>query len=162
VQTIAALMSVVTRKRIILSGTPIQNNLSEFYAMSEFVNPTFFGDHTKFRNTFEAPIEQSRDSNCNEKERALGDARSAELARLASRFVLRRTAEVLQSYLPPRIEQVVFCRMSPLQTALYRALLKSKQIVSLVDHRTPGQMASALACITALVRTVCVHCARCP
>lgn len=42
-QTIAALNSCVTRKRVILSGTPIQNNLSEYYAMCDFVNPGVFG-----------------------------------------------------------------------------------------------------------------------
>jgi SNF2 family DNA or RNA helicase len=72
------------------------------------------------------------------------------LARLTSTFVLRRTSDVMQAYLPPRVEQVVFCRMSDLQIEVYRAFLKSKAVLSLMGEGA-AHSASALSCITALV-----------
>ncbi len=109
----------------------------------------------QFRNTFETPIALSRDSKCSAKDRILGDARSAELARLTATFVLRRTGDVLKAYLPPRVEQVVFCKMSQLQIDVYRAFLRSKAVLSLTTSAGPGgnapaQTASALSCLTSL------------
>ena len=75
---------------------------------------------------------------------------------MTATFVLRRTADILAKYLPPRVEQEIFCRLSPLQVALYRAFLKSKAVTSLVERTTESgaPMATALSCITSLVRAL--------
>ncbi len=60
IKTTKAVASLPGKRRVILSGTPIQNNLDEFYAMVNFVNPEVLGDIETFRNTFQGPIEASR------------------------------------------------------------------------------------------------------
>lgn len=92
------------------------------------------GTNTGFKSTFAVPISQSRDSKAEEKDMSLGEARSVELARITSKFVLRRTADILQKYLPPKIEQVVFCPLSDLQQALYRSILESKSVKCVVSN----------------------------
>ena len=151
--TIAALQSISSRRRLILTGTPVQNDLLEFFAMCDFVNPTVLGSLQTFRLTYEAPIQRSRDSSSSSDDKRLGEARSAELSRLTSTFVLRRTADILRKYLPPKTELVLFCRPSSLQRAVYVAVLKSKTFKRVVDAWGQPQHqrdALALTCIQTL------------
>ena len=64
-----------TPRRIILSGTPIQNDLSEFHAMADFCNPGLLDDYSSFKKIFETPILNSRAPGCSAKNRELGEAR---------------------------------------------------------------------------------------
>ena len=61
IKTTKAVTSLPTRRRILLSGTPIQNDLSEFHAMVNFVNPGVVGDSATFRAVFEQPILAGRE-----------------------------------------------------------------------------------------------------
>ena len=74
----------------------MQNNLSELFAMCDFVNPNCLGPFPTFRNTFANPIEKSRDEGCSKKVKAIGDARSKELGKICNSFILRRTADILR------------------------------------------------------------------
>ena len=67
----------------------------------------------------------SLESVFNKDERELGTARSQELYQITSAFILRRTADLNSKYLPPKQEYVVFARLQPLQTAMYKAFLGS-------------------------------------
>ncbi|KAL8823147.1 MAG: hypothetical protein Q9191_006130 [Dirinaria sp. TL-2023a] len=118
-----AIKALNTARRVILSGTPIQNDLSEFFMMVDFVNPDLLGSFKKFTQQFEVPIIRSRQPEATEKEIELGEARSEELASLTSPFILRRTAEVLSKYLPPKTEYVLLCRPTANQTAVYHRVL---------------------------------------
>ena len=151
--TINALQSIASKRRLILTGTPVQNDLMEFYAMCDFVNPSILGSMHTFRLTFEAPIQRSREASSSPADKRLGEARSAELNRLTASFVLRRTADILRKYLPPKTELVVFCRMTPLQREVYAQVLRSKTFKRAVDvERLPMQQHDALAltCIQTL------------
>ena len=79
IKTTKAVASLPAKKRVILSGTPIQNNLDEFYAMVNFVNPEVLGPIGTFRNTFQGPIEASRVPDALPEERELGRQRSIEV-----------------------------------------------------------------------------------
>ncbi|KAF9303525.1 DNA repair and recombination protein rad54b [Mortierella antarctica] len=145
-----AIRSLSTKKRIILSGTPLQNHLSEYYSMINFVNPGLFESYSSFKKVFEDPIVKSRQPDCTPADAALGLERSQELTRLTGRFILRRTAQVNLEYLPPKTEIVVFCPPSPLQNMIYRQMTDSsylKSCFSMVGSRH-------LTCITAL-RKLC-------
>jgi DNA repair and recombination protein RAD54B len=120
-----AIKSLNTRRRIILSGTPIQNDLSEFYVMVDFVNPGLLGKYSAFRKEFENPIIKSRQPGASEKDVEKGEAQSAELASLTALFILRRTISLLAKYLPPKTEFVLFCRPTKVQAAVYRSVLSS-------------------------------------
>jgi DNA repair and recombination protein RAD54B len=120
-----AIKSLNTERRVILSGTPLQNDLSEFYTMVDFVNPGLLGKLNTFKKEFETPMLKSRQPNATASDVEKGDARSEELDKLIGQFVLRRTAEVIAQYLPPKTETVLFCRPTAAQAALYRAVLGS-------------------------------------
>ncbi|KAJ0000387.1 hypothetical protein NQD34_012229 [Periophthalmus magnuspinnatus] len=148
IKTSSALSSLSCQRRVILTGTPVQNDLQEFYAIIDFVNPGILGSSTAYRKVYEEPILRSRQPSCTEEERVLGEERAAELSRLTGMFILRRTQEIINRYLPPRLDWTLFCSLSPLQHDLYRHLLCHRVFRScLMDN---AQTHTHLACITAL------------
>ena len=128
-----ALRSLETTKRIILSGTPIQNDLSEFFSMVEFVNPGALGTAKAFVKQFETPIEKSRQPEATEDAVEKGTARGEELAELTSAFILRRTVDVLAKYLPPKTEYVLLCRPTCAQANVYHEVLNSARFQSALN-----------------------------
>uniref|UniRef100_A0A8C7A3Z9 RAD54 homolog B n=1 Tax=Neovison vison TaxID=452646 RepID=A0A8C7A3Z9_NEOVI len=128
IKTTTALMSLSCEKRIILTGTPVQNDLQEFFALIDFVNPGILGSLSSYRKIYEEPIILSRQPSASEEEKELGEKRAAELSCLTGLFILRRTQEIINKYLPPKIENVVFCRPGALQIELYRKLLNSQAV----------------------------------
>jgi DNA repair and recombination protein RAD54B len=140
-----AIQSLNTPRRIILSGTPIQNDLSEFFCMVNFVNDGLLGTYKQFMKNFENPIVKSRQPNAVEKDLELGETRSEELGEETSKFILRRTADILSKYLPPKTEYVLFCNPTPIQANIYRHVL-----VSPMFQFALGSSESALQLITIL------------
>jgi hypothetical protein len=69
---------------------------------SDFVNPGLLGSYSTFKKEFENPILKSRQPGVTKKDIEKGKARSEELARITSQFILRRTSEILSAYLPPK------------------------------------------------------------
>ena len=124
-QTIAALRALRCDRRVLLTGTPIQNDLGEFFAVMDFACPGLLGDASVFKKVFSNPVEASRDKHATAEEKRIGAARSAELGRMTREFVHRASArDVNAKHLPPKTEYVVFVRPSPVQAALYRAVLR--------------------------------------
>ncbi|CAK3796218.1 DNA repair and recombination RAD54B [Lecanosticta acicola] len=126
----AAIKSINTDRRIILSGTPIQNDLSEFYQMVDFVNPNILGKKAAFRREFEDPIVKSRQPGASASDVEKGEARSEHLAGLTRNFILRRTADVMAKFLPPRTDYVVFCKPTPVQASVYRSIIGSQAFLA--------------------------------
>lgn len=132
----AAIKSLRTDRRIILSGTPIQNDLQEFWTMVDFVNPSVMNSWSTFRRVFETPILKSRQPGASVRDLEIGEARSEELAELTEKFILRRTSEILSKYLPPKTEYVLFCRPSEKQKAVYRGVVGTPAFMSGME--SPG------------------------
>eukprot|EP01132_Coremiostelium_polycephalum_P006046 gene6046-7531_t len=128
IKTTKAVSMIPTPRRVILSGTPIQNDLTEFYAMVNFVNPGVLKNGATFKNVYDTPILESRKPEASEDDKRLGKERSLELTRLTSQFILRRTAAINTKYLPPKTEYTVFCKLSDLQKTIYNHLIKSVKI----------------------------------
>ena len=120
-----AIKSLNTQRRIILSGTPIQNDLTEFYVMVDFVNPGLLGKYSKFKKEFETPIMKSRQPGASFKDIEKGEARTEELAAVTSMFIIRRTAEILTKYLPTKTEYILFCKPTSAQASVYKTILSS-------------------------------------
>ena len=118
-----AIKSLNTARRAILSGTPIQNDLSEFFMMVDFINPDLLGTYKTFMKEFEGPIVKSRQPGALEKDVQKGHARNEELASLTSPFILRRTADLLSKYLPSKTEYVLFCYPTTAQASAYQHVL---------------------------------------
>ncbi|KAM5280819.1 DNA repair and recombination protein RAD54B [Ctenodactylus gundi] len=154
IKTTTALISLMCEKRVILTGTPIQNDLQEFFALIDFVNPGILGSLSSYRKIYEEPIIMSREPSASEEEKKLGERRASELARLTGLFILRRTQEVINKYLPPKIENVVFCRPGTLQIELYSKLLNSQAVRFCIQGLSENS--SHLICIGAL-KKLCNH-----
>ncbi|KAK9322656.1 SNF2 family N-terminal domain-containing protein [Lipomyces orientalis] len=146
-----ALRTLKTPRRVLLTGTPIQNDLGEFFSMIDFVNPGLFDSYNAFKKEFELPIMRSRQPDARKHDIELGRARSEELAKLTKTFVLRRTADILAKYLPPKHEFVVFCKPTRSQLDICKELLESKVMKSLIKS---DDMSNHLRAITAL-KKVC-------
>ncbi|KAJ5382281.1 SNF2-related protein [Penicillium concentricum] len=140
-----AIQSLSAVKRVILSGTPIQNDLREFFAAVDLVNPGLLGTFKSFIRDFETPIVRSRQPEATRKEIEKGESRSEELRELTSKFMLRRTADILAKYLPPKSEYVLFCKPTRPQANIYKAVLASP-----IFQTAMGNAESALQLITIL------------
>ncbi|NXJ64531.1 RA54B protein, partial [Rostratula benghalensis] len=154
IKTTTALTGLSCERRIILTGTPIQNDLQEFYALIEFVNPGILGSLSTYRKIYEEPIVRSREPSATKEEKELGEKRAAELTRLTGLFILRRTQEVINKFLPPKKESIIFCWPTALQRELYRKLLSSRVIRSCLQGRLENT--PHLICIGAL-KKLCNH-----
>ncbi|KAL5354837.1 helicase [Pseudogymnoascus australis] len=148
-----AIKGLSTLKKIILSGTPLQNDLTEFFVMVDFLNPALLGSANSFKKNFETPILRSRQPNASERERELGDARQAELSEMTQQFILRRTAEVQAHFLPQKTEFVVFCKPTTAQTQIYEEILESPAFMGALNGYKAAQT-QALGLIN-ILRKVC-------
>ncbi|KAF8160977.1 SNF2 family N-terminal domain-containing protein [Crassisporium funariophilum] len=140
-KTAAVFKALDTRRRVILSGTPIQNDLGEFHAMAEFCNPRLLDDYTVFRRVYENPILKSRTPEASEKEIEVGEARTAQLLAIAKSFVLRRDASLLKNHLPPKSEYVVFITPTALQLSMFSTILNPDKLNDLIQSSTAESLA---------------------
>ncbi|CAF94986.1 unnamed protein product, partial [Tetraodon nigroviridis] len=117
--TSQALKNIKTRRRVVLTGYPLQNNLIEYWCMVDFVRPDFLGKRQEFSNMFERPILNGQCVDSTPEDIRLMRYRSHVLHSLLEGFVQRRGHDVLKDQLPPKQEHVLLVRLSPLQRALY-------------------------------------------
>ncbi|XP_067002345.1 DNA repair and recombination protein RAD54-like [Anabrus simplex] len=154
-QTYQALMGLNAKRRVLLSGTPIQNDLLEYFSLVHFVNQGILGTAQEFRKKFENPILRGQDADATDDERQKGQACLEELATIVNRCLIRRTSALLSKYLPVKIEQVICVKLSPTQLGIYQDFINCDAIKSTV--RGSGKVSlSALSSITSL-KKLCNH-----
>ncbi|CAD7079720.1 unnamed protein product [Hermetia illucens] len=117
--TSLAVSEISTPRRIILTGTPIQNNLKEYYAMVNFIKPKFLGTEKEFANLYENPIRNGQHKDSNKRDIKIMKQRSFVLHKKLSKFVQRREAALLKTFLPMKFEYVLFIPMTDVQIRLY-------------------------------------------
>lgn len=125
--TFTALNALLCERRVILSGTPIQNDLSEYFSLLNFANPGYLGTRNEFRRNYENIILRGRDALATDDEIKKGDAKLAELSGLVSKFIIRRTNDILSKYLPIKYEYVVFVGLTDFQRSVYEHFITSDQ-----------------------------------
>jgi superfamily II DNA or RNA helicase len=103
-----AVMEVNCNRKMVLTGTPIENSLSDLWAQMNFVNHGLLGNHSFFKRQFVIPISKQQ-----------SEEQEAKLQKLIEPFVLRRTKEKVAKDLPPVTEQIMFCDMTKEQQKVY-------------------------------------------
>ena len=115
-----ALSKLRTARRVLLSGTPIQNNLLELFAVVQWARPHALGTAQTFKTRFVEDIEAGQHGDADQLQIKRCKARMAVLHRDLAPYMHRRKASLLARHLPPKHEVVVYVKMSPLQASLYR------------------------------------------
>lgn len=115
-----AVSQLEARRRVVLTGTPLQNNLMEYWTMVNFVRPGLLGTAKEFKEKFEGPIQNGQHADSERSEVVLMKKRTHILNGLLNQMIHRRGYDVLAQYLPRKHEYIVSVRLSALQIALYK------------------------------------------
>ncbi|KAF5855669.1 hypothetical protein ETB97_008819 [Aspergillus alliaceus] len=124
-----------TPHRIILSGTPMQNNLTELWSLFDFVFPMRLGTLVNFRNQFEFPIRQGGYANASNLQVQTAAKCAETLKDAISPYLLQRFKMDVAADLPKKSEQVLFCKLTKLQRQAYKAFLGSEEMQSILRGR---------------------------
>jgi TATA-binding protein-associated factor len=121
-----AVKRLLSNHRLILSGTPIQNNVLELWSLFDFLMPGFLGTEKVFQDRFAKPIAQSRFAKSSSKEQEAGALAIESLHKQVLPFLLRRLKEEVLDDLPPKILQNYYCDLSDLQKKLFDDFTKKE------------------------------------
>ena len=119
-----AVKRLASNHRLILTGTPIQNNVLELWSLFDFLMPGFLGAEKVFLDRFAKPIANSRYSKASSKEQEAGALAIEALHKQVLPFLLRRLKEEVLNDLPPKILQNYYCDLSDLQRKLFEDFTK--------------------------------------
>lgn len=128
---------LLSNHRLILSGTPIQNNVLELWSLFDFLMPGFLGAEKVFHDRFAKPIAASRFSKSSSKEQEAGALAIEALHKQVLPFLLRRLKEEVLDDLPPKILQNYYCDLSDLQKKLFEDFTK-KEGKTLAEKASSG------------------------
>ncbi|CAI8619164.1 unnamed protein product [Vicia faba] len=156
-QRAKSLLEIPSAHRIIISGTPLQNNLKELWALFNFCCPELLGDKKWFKDKYETPILRGNDKNASDREKRTGSSIAKELRDHIQPYFLRRLksevfnqdTEKTTAKLSQKQEIIVWLRLSNIQRHLYEAFLKSEIVLSAFDG-------SPLAALT-ILKKICDH-----
>ena len=145
-QQTQAIQKIKTTRRIALTGTPVENKLSELWSIMEFLNPGYLGSLKNFQAKFAVPIERQNDQ------------QKAKLLRQLTRpFILRRlkTDKRIIQDLPEKIEMKVYCDLTEEQAAIYEAYSR-KQLEEI--EKADGIKRNQLVLTTLMkLKQICNH-----
>ncbi|HYK29626.1 MAG TPA: DEAD/DEAH box helicase, partial [Streptosporangiaceae bacterium] len=133
--------------RIALTGTPVENRLTELWSIMEFTSPGLLGSAEKFRQRYAIPIERNSDADA-----------TAQLRRITGPFILRRlkTDKTVIADLPDKLEMKVWCNLTPEQASLYQATVDD--MMARIEAAEPGIERRGLVLATmAKLKQVCNH-----
>lgn len=141
-----AIRSLSTERCIALTGTPVENHLSELWSIMQMLNPGLLGTTTEFREQFASPIEKSGDSQ-----------RAMQLRQLIRPFVLRRTKTDPQvaSDLPQKMEMKIFCNLTPEQAGLYEQI--TSEMLGRIDSAGGIRRRGLILATLTRLKQVCDH-----
>ena len=127
--------------KLVLTGTPVENSITDLWTQLNFVNPGLLGDLAFFRKEFAKPIEKMGD-----------DEKELKLRKIIQPFILRRTKEMVAHDLPPVTEQTVFCDMTDEQYKAYDEEKSSVRNSILKSIASTGLEKSAIVVLQGLMK----------
>ncbi|KAM1255650.1 hypothetical protein ACFX1Q_029898 [Malus domestica] len=143
------------RNRLLLTGTPIQNNMAELWALLHFIMPTLFDSHEQFNEWFSKGIENHAEHGGTLNEHQLNRLHS-----ILKPFMLRRVKADVVSELTRKTEVTVHCKLSPRQQAFYQAIKNKISLAELFDsnhgHLSEKKILNLMNIVIQL-RKVCNH-----
>ena len=140
-------------RRLLITGTPMQNNLRELWSLYDFVCPGLLGEEHHFKEHFERPIRWGVDKDANPREVNIANMASKKLRSLYEPYYLRRVKDELNSQLPNKNDIVVWLRMTPAQADLYTSFLESLSVRSARNTQLGGT--NTLTAITLMKKICC-------
>jgi chromatin-remodeling ATPase INO80 len=148
------LLAFHCRNRLLLTGTPIQNNMQELWALLHFIMPTLFDSHDEFSDWFSKDIESHAQSNTK-----LNEDQLKRLHMILKPFMLRRIKKHVQKELGDKIEKDLFCDLTYRQRAYYTNLRNRISIMDIIEKAAVGDDgdASTLMNLVMQFRKVCNH-----
>ncbi|CAN7023739.1 unnamed protein product [Brassica rapa subsp. trilocularis] len=154
-QRAKSLLEIPSSHRIIISGTPIQNNLKELWALFNFSCPGLLGDKKWFKDNYEHYILRGNDKDASDRDKRIGSTVAKKLREHIQPFFLRRLKsevfgdDATTSRLSKKDEIVVWLRLTACQRQIYEAFLNSEIVLSAFDG-------SPLAALT-ILKKICDH-----
>lgn len=149
------LLSFKCRNRLLLTGTPIQNNMAELWALLHFIMPTLFDSHEQFNEWFSKGIE-----NHAEHGGTLNEHQLNRLHAILKPFMLRRIKKDVMTELTGKTEITVHCKLSSRQQAFYQAIKNNISLAELFDssrgHLNEKRILNLMNIVIQL-RKVCNH-----
>jgi SNF2 family DNA or RNA helicase len=147
-QTAMAAKQLQSRARLALSGTPIENRLSELWSLFDFLMPGFLDEYSEFRRRFIQPIEERGNRDMERR-----------LKKQVFPFMLRRMKRDVLQDLPPKLEMLQYCDLTDDQYGLYMRILEKTRDELMEEAILKGGKPNQNAVFRALVRLrqVCNH-----
>lgn len=127
--------------RLALSGTPVENSLTDLWAQLNFINPGMLGNLSYFRREYAGPIEKTGDTE-----------RESDLKKLINPFILRRTKEMVARDLPAVTEQTIYCDMTEDQARIYEEEKSAVRNTIMESIDREGLQKSAIVVLQGLMK----------
>ncbi len=141
-----AIRSIQAPHRVAMTGTPIENHLSELWSIMDMLNPNLLGSAREFRERFAVPIEKLSDQD-----------RAMHLKRMIRPFVLRRTKldPEVAGDLPEKMEMKVFCTLTPEQATMYQRV--TGEMLGQIDSATGIRRRGLILAVLTRLKQICDH-----
>jgi non-specific serine/threonine protein kinase len=145
-RTTQSVRSIPAERRIAMTGTPVENRLSELWSIMEFLNPGILGSERSFREHFADPIERAGD-----------DEVAAKLRQITGPFILRRlkSDKTIIADLPEKLEMKEFCVLTREQASLYQAVVDD--MLARIDEAEGIERRGLVLATMMKLKQVCNH-----
>jgi superfamily II DNA or RNA helicase len=149
-QNALAAKKVRAHHRLVLTGTPVENSASDIWSIMDFLMPTYLGSHESFRAAYELPLARGGPDS---------EAPQIRLRRKLQPFLLRRRKADVARDLPPKIERMSMCALTPDQRLVYNELLNRsrRKLSEMVAQQGFARCRMEVLATLMRLRQVCCH-----
>jgi superfamily II DNA or RNA helicase len=147
-QTSKTIKEFKSKHKLLLSGTPVENSITDLWSQLSFANPGLLGTFSYFKDEYVIPIEKQQD-----------EVKTARLHALIKPFVMRRTKEQVAKELPAKVEQVHYCDMTEQQEEAYESVKSSfrNELLKSIDDGTAEKSSISILAGLMKLRQIANH-----